>query len=61
MVEIYYRPSDQGEGGRAVDQAFLPQLQKASCLQALIVMEDFNYPNICWEGNRVSCKQPSRL
>lgn len=42
MVGIYYRLLDRGEG---VDEAFLPQLQEASRLQALILLWDFNEPD----------------
>lgn len=29
------------------------QLKEASGLQALVIMGDFNYPDICWESNTV--------
>jgi len=40
-----------------VDEAFLLHLQEVSCLQALILIEDSNYPYICLENNMASCKQ----
>ncbi|GAB0203009.1 hypothetical protein GRJ2_002766500 [Grus japonensis] len=36
-------------------------LWEASCSQALILLEDFNHPNICWKSSTVSCRQSSRL
>lgn len=58
MVGVYYRPPKQGED---VDKTFLLQLQDVSCLQALILLEDFNHPDICWKYSTESCRQPSRL
>ncbi|KAK4811192.1 hypothetical protein QYF61_019823 [Mycteria americana] len=49
---------DQGED---VDEAFLLQLQEASCSQALILLGDFNHPDICWKSGTASCKQSRRL
>ncbi|PKU35565.1 rna-directed dna polymerase from mobile element jockey-like [Limosa lapponica baueri] len=47
VVGVYYRPPDQdGE----VDEAFYNQLQVASQSQALVLVGDFNYPDICWKG-----------
>ncbi|KAK4816205.1 hypothetical protein QYF61_012670 [Mycteria americana] len=48
VVGVYYRLPNQGE---PIDKAFLLQLQEASCSQALILLEDFNYPNICWKSS----------
>jgi len=39
----YYRPPDQEE---EVDKAFYKQLQAASQSQALVLMGDFNHPDI---------------
>lgn len=58
MVGVYYKPPDQGED---VDKMFLLQLQNASCLQAVILLEDLNHPDICWKYSTENCKQPSRL
>ena len=46
VVGVCCRTPDQGE---PVDEAFLLQLQEVSCLQALILMGDFNHPDICWD------------
>ncbi|PKU48939.1 glycerol kinase [Limosa lapponica baueri] len=47
VVGVYYRPPDQD--GEA-DEAFYRQLKVASQSQALVLMGDFNHPDICWEG-----------
>jgi len=46
-VGVYYRPPDQEE--EEVDEAFYRQLQAASQSQALVLMGDFNHPDISWE------------
>ena len=43
VVGVYNRPPDQGE---PVDEAFLLQLPEASSLQALVLMGDFNHPEV---------------
>jgi len=48
---VYYEPSDQVE---PVDGAFFLQLQEA--LQALVLLGDFNHPDICWKSSTVSCR-----
>ncbi|KAK4807182.1 hypothetical protein QYF61_024308 [Mycteria americana] len=58
MAGVYYRPPDQGE---PIDEAFLLQLQEASHLQALILLGDFNHPDIHWKSGTASCKQSRRL
>ncbi|TRZ08196.1 hypothetical protein HGM15179_018912 [Zosterops borbonicus] len=58
VVGVYYRPPDQGE---PIDKAFLLQLQETLHLQALILLGDFNYPNICWESSMATCWQSRRL
>ncbi|XP_065440587.1 mitoferrin-1 isoform X1 [Chrysemys picta bellii] len=50
MLGVYYRPPNQVE---EVDEAFFKQLTKSSKAQDLVVMGDFNYPDICWENNTV--------
>ena len=44
VVGVYYRPPDQEE---EVDEAFYRQLKVASQSQALVLMGDFNHPDIC--------------
>jgi len=58
MVGVYYRLRNQGE---EVNEAFLLQLQEASCSQALILLGSFNHPDICCKSSRASCKQFRRL
>jgi len=42
-------------------EAFFLQLQEASRSQALVLLGDFNYPDICWKSNMASCRQSSRF
>ena len=58
VVGAYYRLSDQGE---PTDEAFVLQLQEASCSQALVLLGDFNHPNTCWKSSMASCGQPKRV
>ena len=58
MIGVYYRLPDQVEH---VDEAFYFQLQEASQSQALVLLEVFNHPNICYISSMVSCRQPKRL
>ena len=55
MVGFYYR----GMGSRG--GCCLLQLREASCLQALILPEDFNQPGIWWKSGTASCKPCRRL
>lgn len=57
VVRFCYRPPDQGQ---PVGNTLL-QLQELSCSQALILVEDFDYSDIFWENNAMSCKQSRRL
>jgi len=41
--------------------AFFLQLQEASQSQALVLLEDFNHPYICWKSSTASCRQSRRL
>jgi len=43
LVGVYYRPPDQEE---LTDEAFTLQLQEASRSQALVLLGDFNHPDI---------------
>jgi len=45
IVGVYYRPPDQEE------EIFCRHLKAASQSQALVVMGDFNHPDICWEDH----------
>jgi len=48
VVGVYYRPPDQEE---EVDEAFYRQLKVASQSQALVLMGDFDHPDISWEDH----------
>lgn len=58
LVDVYYRLPNQGE---PIDKAFLLQLQETSYSQGLILLRDFNYPDICSESSTVNCRQSRRL
>uniref|UniRef100_A0A8C8RGD0 Maestro heat like repeat family member 6 n=1 Tax=Pelusios castaneus TaxID=367368 RepID=A0A8C8RGD0_9SAUR len=58
MVGVCYRPPDQKE---EVDEAFYGQLTEVSRSQALVFMGDFNYPDICWEGNTAVHRQSRKF
>ena len=47
-VGVYYRAPDQEE---EIHEAFYRQLQAASQSQALVLMGDFNHPDISWEDH----------
>lgn len=53
---IHYRPPHLGEHA---NNAFLFQIQEASCFQALILMEDFL--DFCWESSSAGSEQPRKL
>ena len=36
-------------------------MRETSCLRALILVGDFNHPDICWKDHTVSCKRSRRL
>lgn len=48
FVGVYYRLPDQEE---EIDEAFYKMLEIASQSLALILMENFNCPDICWISN----------
>jgi len=54
VTGVYYRSPDQGD---VTDEAFLLQLQKASCSQSLALLGDFNHPEVCWKSSMTSCRQ----
>ncbi|PKU32511.1 mitochondrial fission process protein 1 [Limosa lapponica baueri] len=58
MVGVYYRPSDQGD---EVDEEFILQLQKPSCLQAPVWIADINHLDICWKSSTANCEQSRKL
>jgi len=44
VMSVYYRPPDQAE---EVAEAFYRQLKVTSQSQALVLMGDFNHPDVC--------------
>ncbi|GAB0209615.1 hypothetical protein GRJ2_003427200 [Grus japonensis] len=58
VVGVYYRPPDQEE---EVDEAFYRQLEVALRSQALVLMGDFNHPDICWKSNTAKHAQSRRF
>ncbi|GAB0207569.1 hypothetical protein GRJ2_003222600 [Grus japonensis] len=53
-----YRPPDQGD---RADEALYRQIGAASHSQALVLMGDFNHPDICWRDNTAGHKQSRRF
>ncbi|GAB0203608.1 hypothetical protein GRJ2_002826400 [Grus japonensis] len=58
IAGVCYRPSDQGD---QADEALYRQIGAASCSQALVLMGDFNHPDICWRDNAAERKQSRKL
>ncbi|XP_073186763.1 uncharacterized protein [Lepidochelys kempii] len=58
VVGVYYRPPDQGE---EVDEAFFWQLTEVTRSHALVLMGDFNHPDICWESNTAVHRQSRKF
>ncbi|GAB0178597.1 hypothetical protein GRJ2_000325000 [Grus japonensis] len=58
IVGVCYRPP--GQGDRA-DEALYRQIGAASRSQALVLMGDFNHPDICWRDNTAECKQSRKF
>ncbi|GAB0202998.1 hypothetical protein GRJ2_002765400 [Grus japonensis] len=58
IAGVCYRPPDQGD---QADEALYRQVGAASRSQALVLMGDFNHPNICWRDNTAECKQSRKF
>ncbi|KAK4828165.1 LOW QUALITY PROTEIN: hypothetical protein QYF61_024414 [Mycteria americana] len=58
MVGIYYRPPNQDE---EADEIFYKQLGEVSQSLALVLMRDFNLPDVCWEYNTAERKQSRKF
>ena len=58
MVVVCYRPSSEEE---VVVKTFLKQFREALGLDALVLMKDFSYTDICWESNTAVHKQSRRF
>jgi len=54
IVGMYYRPPDQEE---EVNEAFYKQLKPASPSQALVLMGDFNDPDVSWEARHMQSRR----
>ena len=57
-VGVYYRPPEQEE---KIDEASYRQLQTASQSQALVLLGDFNHPDISWEDHTARQAQSRRF
>ncbi|PKU43200.1 glycerol kinase [Limosa lapponica baueri] len=55
---VCYRPPDQEDG---VDEALYRQVGAASHSQTLVLMGDFNHPDICWRANTVGHKKARKF
>ncbi|GAB0182786.1 hypothetical protein GRJ2_000743900 [Grus japonensis] len=58
IAGVCYRPPDQGD---RADEAFYRQIGAASRSQALVLMGDFNHPDICWRDNAAERKQSRKF
>ncbi|GAB0176444.1 hypothetical protein GRJ2_000109600 [Grus japonensis] len=58
IVGVCYRPPDQGD---RADETLYRQIGAASRLQALVLMGDFNHPDICWRDNAAERKQSRKF
>ena len=58
VTGVYYRPPDQE---KAVDEAFLLQLQEVSHSRALVLMRYLNHTDICWDSGMAGGRQSRRL
>lgn len=47
-ADTSYQPQEEEE---EVDEAFFKQLTEASKMTNPVLLEDFSYRDICWEGN----------
>lgn len=56
VVGVYYRLPNQK---KPVEESLFEK-QELSCLQALILIRDFNHPDVPWES-KMSCKLCQRL
>ncbi|KAF4804031.1 hypothetical protein TURU_011235 [Turdus rufiventris] len=54
IVEVCYRLPNQED---QPDESLYRQIGEASRSQALVLMGDFNHPNICWRDNTAGCRQ----
>jgi len=57
-VGVCYRPPDQDE---RADEALYRRIGEASRSKALVLMGDFNHPDICWRDNTAGHRQSRRF
>ncbi|PKU36680.1 adaptin ear-binding coat-associated protein 1 [Limosa lapponica baueri] len=58
MVGVYYRPQKQDT---EVDETFYQQLEKLLQSLPLVLVGDFNFPDICWKYNTAEKEQSRRF
>jgi len=58
MVRVCYRPPNQAE---EADGIFYKQLGEVSRLLALVLVGDFNLPDVCWKYNTAGRKQSRKF
>ena len=58
LLMVSYRPPNQDE---LMGEAFYEQLTEVARSPALILLGDFNLPDICWEYNKEQRKQSKRF
>ncbi|GAB0207904.1 mitochondrial enolase superfamily member 1 [Grus japonensis] len=57
-VEVYYRPPSQDD---ATDELFFKELREASRSTALVLMGDFNLPDVNWEHHTADTSRSRRF
>lgn len=58
MVGVLYRPPNQD---KQADEVFYKQLTEISLSLALVLVGNFNLPNVCWKFNTSEKKQSRRF
>ena len=58
MVGVCYRPPDQDD---EADEALHRQIGAASHSQTIVLMGDFNHPDICWKDNTAGHKKSRKF
>ncbi|PKU42582.1 adaptin ear-binding coat-associated protein 1 [Limosa lapponica baueri] len=58
VLGVCYRPRNQDE---EADEVFCKQLAEVSQLPALVLVGDFNLPDICWKYNTAESRQARRF
>ena len=58
LVGVFYRLLNQD---KETEEVFYEQLAEVASLPALVLMGDFNFPDICWEYNTTQKKQSRRF